>query len=66
MKRDEAMLPELDDLVRAMRRCTATSCVSNDREFRFAWTPTGPGGELVLARIEVVERPPCQDRLPLP
>lgn len=56
--RDEVMLPELEDLVRAMRSCTGTTCTSEEREFRFSFKP-GAGGELMLSRLEVVERPPC-------
>ncbi|HWO21699.1 MAG TPA: hypothetical protein VNO30_23175 [Kofleriaceae bacterium] len=55
--RAEVALPEQDDLVRAMQRCTGTSCKSADREFRFAWKSIG--GELWLSRIEVIDRPPC-------
>jgi hypothetical protein len=55
--RDEAVLPELEDLVRAMQHCTGTICVSEDREFRFVWRPLG--GEVVLARLELAERVPC-------
>lgn len=66
VKRDEAMLPDVDDLVRAMRHCTGTTCVSNDCEFRFTWKPLGPGGELLLARLAVAERPPCADCTAIP
>ncbi|HET7499963.1 MAG TPA: hypothetical protein VFK02_03145 [Kofleriaceae bacterium] len=55
--RGEAVLPEIEDLVRAMQRCTGTICVSDDREFRFTWKPTG--GELLLARLEMADRLPC-------
>jgi hypothetical protein len=37
--RNEAVLPELDDLVHAMRYCTGTVCVSEEHEFRFVWKP---------------------------
>lgn len=56
--RAAATLPEPEDLVRAMRRCTGSTCLSADREFRFGWKKIG--GELWLSRIEVVERPPCR------
>lgn len=56
--RDEVVLPELEDLVRAMRSCNGTTCTSEEREFRFSFKP-GAGGELMLSRLEVVERPPC-------
>ncbi len=55
--RDNLVLPEIDDLVRAMRRCTGTTCKSDDREFRFGLKSVG--GTLVLHRLEVIERPPC-------
>jgi hypothetical protein len=55
--RNEAVLPELDDLVRAMQHCTGTVCVSEDHEFRFVWKPIS--NALMLARIELAERPPC-------
>ncbi|MBA3397080.1 MAG: hypothetical protein H0T89_30905 [Deltaproteobacteria bacterium] len=55
--RDNLVLPEIDDLVRAMRRCTGTTCKSDDREFRFGLRLVG--GALVLHRLEVIERPPC-------
>jgi len=55
--RAEAVLPELEDLVRAMQHCTGLICVSEDHEFRFVWKPIG--GEVVLARIEMADRPPC-------
>jgi hypothetical protein len=55
--RAEAVLPELEDLVRAMRHCTGAICVSDDHEFRFVWRAIA--GETVLARIELADRPPC-------
>ena len=57
--RSEVVLPELEDLVRAMKQCTGTSCKSDDREFKFTFKPGG-GGELMLQRLEVIERPPCK------
>jgi hypothetical protein len=56
--RDQALLPELEDLLRALPHCTGTVCTSREHEFRFGWKP-GPGGDLLLARIDVVERPSC-------
>lgn len=56
--RDEVVLPEIDDMIRAFANCTGTTCKSDDHEFRFAFKP-GPGGDLQLARLEVIERPPC-------
>lgn len=55
--RDELALPEVEDLARAMKRCTGAVCKSVDREFRFTFRPIG--GELWLSRLEVIERPPC-------
>lgn len=55
--RAEAVLPELEDLVRAMQHCTGTICVSDDHEFRFVWQRFG--GDTLLARIELADRPPC-------
>ncbi|MCX5744519.1 MAG: hypothetical protein NT062_18665, partial [Proteobacteria bacterium] len=57
VERDAATLPELEDLIRAMRSCTGATCVSDDHEFRFVWTPTK--GTLVLSKLEVWERPAC-------
>lgn len=51
-------LPEVEDLARAMKHCTGTTCTSVDREFRFGFKPIN--GELWLSRLEVVERPPCR------
>lgn len=56
--RTEVVLPELPDMVRALARCTGATCKSPEREFRFGWKPN-PGKDLLLARLEVVERPPC-------
>jgi hypothetical protein len=60
--RGDAVLPELEDLVRAMPHCTGTICVSDDHEFRFVMKPIG--GELVLSRIELADRPPCPEPQP--
>lgn len=60
--RDEVLLPEVEDLVRAFENCTDTTCRSEDREFRFGFKRRG--GELVLARLEVTELPPCAKRVP--
>ena len=56
--RTEAVLPELEDLVRAMQHCTGAICVSDEHEFRFVWTR----GE--LSRIELADRPPCTPTAP--
>lgn len=53
----ELVVPEVDDMIRAFRHCKGTTCSSDDRDFRFGLRPTG--GELWLASIEIVERPPC-------
>lgn len=55
--RGDAVLPELEDLARAMQHCTGTICVSDDHEFRFVWRSLG--SELLLSRIELADRPPC-------
>lgn len=55
--RGDAVLPELEDLVRAMQHCTGAICVSEEHEFRFVWARSG--GQLLLGRIEVADRPPC-------
>ncbi|MEO7735592.1 MAG: hypothetical protein ABIY55_31850 [Kofleriaceae bacterium] len=60
--RDEAVLPELEDLVRAMQHCTGTICVSDEHEFRFVWKPVA--GSLALTRIELADRPPCAPAKP--
>ena len=56
--RDQVVLPELEDMLRALDHCTGSVCTSEEHEFRFDWKP-GPGGDLLLARITVVERPSC-------
>jgi hypothetical protein len=56
--RDEVALPELTDLIGAFGHCKDAVCTSDEREFHFGFKP-GPGGNLLLARIDVVERPPC-------
>jgi hypothetical protein len=58
VKRDEVVLPELEDMIRAFGHCKDTVCTSDEREFHFGFKP-GPGGDLLLTRIDVVERPPC-------
>jgi len=56
--RDEVTLPESEDMIRALANCTGTTCKSNDREFRFVFK----GADLLLTRLEVTERPPCNRR----
>ena len=53
----EAVLPELDDLVTAMKHCHGTTCRGEDHDFRFTLRP-GAGG-LLLSRLEIRELPPC-------
>jgi hypothetical protein len=57
LARGDAVLPETETLVRAMKHCTGAICVSDDYEVRFVWKPAG--GELLLSRIEIADRPPC-------
>jgi hypothetical protein len=56
--RGELAVPEVEDLARAMKQCTGTTCTSADREFRFTFKPLN--GELWLSRLEMIERPPCR------
>lgn len=56
----DVVVPEIDDMIRAFRRCKGTTCSSDDRDFRFGLKRVG--GELVLGSIEIVERPPCPGR----
>lgn len=56
--RAEVVVPEIEDLIRAFSRCTGTTCTSADREFRFGLRASG--GQLYLARLEIVELPPCR------
>jgi hypothetical protein len=64
VKPNEVVLPEIDDLVRAMRHCTGTSCKSDDHEFKFTFKPAGGG--LLLSKLEVIDRPPCVEKVVLP
>jgi thioredoxin-like negative regulator of GroEL len=57
VKPHDAVLPDLEDLVRAMRHCTGTTCTSDDREFKFTFKPIG--GQLLISRLDVSDRPPC-------
>jgi hypothetical protein len=63
--RDEVVLPEIEQMIAAFDRCTGTTCMGEFTEFRFGFKP-GPGGALQLARLEVVERPPCPTRFASP
>ncbi|MDX2089396.1 MAG: hypothetical protein SFX73_16205 [Kofleriaceae bacterium] len=55
--RPEVVFPEIEDVIRAFRTCTKTTCISHDREYRFHPKPSG--GTLALARLEVIELPSC-------
>lgn len=61
--RDDAVLPQIEDLVRAMRHCTGAICVSDDYEYRFVWARAARG-EMMLSRIEIADRPPCAPARP--
>jgi hypothetical protein len=54
-----AALPEIDDLAHAMEHCDGAQCESYDRIFKFAFKPGGPGGAMLLSRLDVDEKPPC-------
>jgi hypothetical protein len=58
--RAEAVVPEVEDLARAMAHCTGTTCSSDDREYRFSFR----AGELF--RLEIADRPPCLDKPEIP
>jgi hypothetical protein len=53
--RNDVTLPELEEMIVALANCTGTVCRSHDHEFRF----TFKGADLLLTRLEVIERPPC-------
>jgi hypothetical protein len=55
--RGELVMPEIEDVVRAMRRCKGTTCSTSERDFRFSFKPGADG--LQLFRLEIIERPPC-------
>ena len=55
--RADAVVPEAEDFARAMTHCKGTTCSSDDREFKLSWKPVD--GQLMLYRMEIVERPPC-------
>jgi hypothetical protein len=54
--RSEVVVPEIDDLIRAMHHCSGTICQSDDREFRFTWKAGW------LTRLDVIDRPPCVEK----
>jgi hypothetical protein len=58
--RDEVALPQLEDMVRGFGNCAGTICRSPEHEFRFVFK----GADLLLTRLEVIERPPCNKRPP--
>jgi len=58
--RADLVVPEIDDMARAFRRCTGTTCTSGDRDFKFGFKRVS--GELLLTRLEIAERPPCPSR----
>lgn len=60
VSRDEAVVPEVEDMIRAFKHCTATSCASADRDYRFTFKSIG--GELWLSRLELADRPSCPSR----
>lgn len=64
VKPAEVVFPEVDDLIRAMKHCTGTTCTSDDHEFRFGWKPIG--GQLYLAKLEMHARPACGDKQTIP
>lgn len=55
--RAEAVLPEIDELIRAMGACKGTICKTENHEITFAFKPVG--GEQLLQTIQIAERPPC-------
>ncbi len=57
LEHDEIVLANADDVARALRHCTSTTCSSDDRDFRFTFKLVA--GELMLTRLEIAERPPC-------
>ncbi len=59
LPRDSISLVDVEEIARAIRNCAGTICRSEDHEFRFDLT-AGAGGELVLSRLEVIDRPPCK------
>jgi hypothetical protein len=53
----ELVVPQIDDMIKAMKSCKGTTCTSDDHEFKFGFKPVN--GELMFYRLEIVERPPC-------
>lgn len=55
--RAEAVMPELDEISRALASCKGTTCKTESHEIGFGFKLVG--GEQLLYRLEIVERPPC-------
>ncbi len=55
--RAEVVVPDAEDFVQALAHCKGTTCTSDEHEFRLHWKPGAQG--MMLARLEIVERPPC-------
>ncbi len=55
--RAEAVLPEIEELTRAMAACKGQVCRTENHEFTFGFKIVG--GEMLFYRMEIVERPPC-------
>ncbi|MDB4953266.1 MAG: hypothetical protein JWO36_835 [Myxococcales bacterium] len=51
--RAEAVLPEIDEIVRAFQHCTGSICRTDDHEVRFTFKAG------YLTRLELADRPPC-------
>jgi len=62
--RSQFELPDLEQMIAAFAHCTGTSCKTDDREFRFGFKP-GPGGDLLLASVDSIDRAPC-DKAAIP
>jgi hypothetical protein len=45
-------------MIRALHHCDGAVCTSDERVFKFGFKAAS--GELILSRIEVIERPPCR------
>ncbi len=55
--RAEAVMPELDEITRALASCKGSTCRTESHEMVFGFKAIG--GEQMLYRLEIVERPPC-------
>jgi hypothetical protein len=56
----QAALPDVDQMIAALKHCTGTVCRSPTREFQLGFTRSSGG--LLLSSIEVVDLPPCMAR----